>query len=331
MALNNIPISEDQCIGDSLDTINDSFVELDSRTLTNTGNIASLSSTLNTAQTNISSLSSTLNTAQTNISSLSSNCVRKIVAGANVTISPTNGIGIVTINSTGGGGGSFAGTTTASTLTADTLMLRVEVGSYYKYIQLFDINGVYNEPITPLTNPPAITSTLTASGTANIPFSYQITATNSPSGYNASGLPSGLTVNTGSGAITGTPAVSGVSTVSLSARNQYGTGTASLTLTVTTSAVVISTPLFSISGPFGENIPQQINITSSNPDTLYIYDNWNGSTLTYTSTIVSVNGTPRASISHTTDRIGDQFGYSTSGVVAQAYGTLTGGNVNITI
>ena len=33
MALNNIPISEDQCIGDSLDTINDSFVELDSRTL----------------------------------------------------------------------------------------------------------------------------------------------------------------------------------------------------------------------------------------------------------------------------------------------------------
>ena len=136
MALNNIPISEDQCIGDSLDTINDSFVELDSRTLTNAGNIASLSSTLNTAQTNISSLSS--------------NCVRKIVAGANVTISPTNGIGIVTINSTGGGGGSFSGTTTASTLTADTLMLRVEVGSYYKYIQLFDINGVYNEPITPL-------------------------------------------------------------------------------------------------------------------------------------------------------------------------------------
>jgi hypothetical protein len=33
MALNGIPISDDQCIGDSLDTINDSFVTLDSRTL----------------------------------------------------------------------------------------------------------------------------------------------------------------------------------------------------------------------------------------------------------------------------------------------------------
>ena len=255
MALNGIPISEDQCIGDSLDIINDSFVELDSRTL---------------------SLSSNLATATTNISVISSSYVKQIVAGSNITISPVGGTGIVTINSTGGGGGgSFAGTTTASTLTADVLMLRVEVGSYYKYIQLFDINGIYNEPIAPLTNPPAITSTLTASGTANIPFSYQIVATNSPSAYNASGLPSGLTVNTGSGAITGTPAVSGISTVSLSARNQYGTGTASLTLTVAASAVSAPlTPLFSISGPFGENIPQQINITSSNPDTLYIYDNW---------------------------------------------------------
>jgi hypothetical protein len=40
MALNNIPISEDQCIGDSLDTINDSFEELDSRTLNLSSSIA---------------------------------------------------------------------------------------------------------------------------------------------------------------------------------------------------------------------------------------------------------------------------------------------------
>jgi hypothetical protein len=63
----------------------------------------------------------------------------------------------------------------------------------------------------------------------------------------------------------------------------------------------------------------------------YFYDNYDGSTLSYTSTVVVVNGTPVASISHTTDRIGDQFGYSISGSTPQAFGTLTGGNVNLTI
>lgn len=40
MALNGIPISDDDCIGDSLDTINDSFEELDSRTLNLSSSIA---------------------------------------------------------------------------------------------------------------------------------------------------------------------------------------------------------------------------------------------------------------------------------------------------
>ena len=126
MALNGIPISPEECIGDSLVTINDAFVELDSRTLTLSTDFAELDSRTLT---------------------LSTNSVTQIVAGSNITISPTNGKGIVTINSTGGGGGAFSGTTTATTLTADNLFLRVAVGGYYKYIQLYDINGVYNEPI----------------------------------------------------------------------------------------------------------------------------------------------------------------------------------------
>ena len=46
MALNGIPISEDQCIGDSLDTINDSFVELDSRTVTLSSSIITVTEQL---------------------------------------------------------------------------------------------------------------------------------------------------------------------------------------------------------------------------------------------------------------------------------------------
>ena len=63
-------------------------------------------------------------------------------------------------------------------------------------------------------------------------FSYQVTATNSPTGYNASGLPAGLAINTANGLISGTVNSGGVWTVTLSATNSAGTGSASLTLTI---------------------------------------------------------------------------------------------------
>ena len=68
MALNNIPISEDQCIGDSLDTINDSFVELDSRTLILSSSVANLATTIALVS---SDLSTTISTLSTTIISLS--------------------------------------------------------------------------------------------------------------------------------------------------------------------------------------------------------------------------------------------------------------------
>ena len=79
---------------------------------------------------------------------------------------------------------------------------------------------------------PAITSATSASAQAGISFSYQITATNTPTSYAASGLPAGLTVNATSGLVTGAPTVSGTFAVGLSATNAGGTGTAALTLTV---------------------------------------------------------------------------------------------------
>src|SRR5205823_5975205 len=47
-----------------------------------------------------------------------------------------------------------------------------------------------------------------------------------------SGLPSGLSINTSNGLISGTPTTTGTYSVSLSATNSGGTGTATLTLTV---------------------------------------------------------------------------------------------------
>ncbi|MBI4458487.1 MAG: putative Ig domain-containing protein [Acidobacteria bacterium] len=82
---------------------------------------------------------------------------------------------------------------------------------------------------------PAITSSLSVSGTQGVVFSYQITATNSPTSFGASGLPAGLSVNTTTGLIAGTPTVSGTLSVALSATNSGGTGTATLSLTINPS------------------------------------------------------------------------------------------------
>ena len=83
---------------------------------------------------------------------------------------------------------------------------------------------------------PVITSSLSANGTAGSAFSYQITATNSPTSYNAAGLPSGLSVNTATGSISGTPTAAGTWSATISATNSGGTGSASLTLSIANAA-----------------------------------------------------------------------------------------------
>jgi hypothetical protein len=89
---------------------------------------------------------------------------------------------------------------------------------------------------------PVITSATTASATVGSTFSYQITATSSPNSYRATGLPAGLTVNTRTGLISGTPTAAGTSTVTLSASNYGGSGRATLTLSVVATVPVITSP-----------------------------------------------------------------------------------------
>jgi hypothetical protein len=79
---------------------------------------------------------------------------------------------------------------------------------------------------------PVITSPTTASGTVGQSFSYQIAANNSPTSFNATGLPQGLTVSTSTGLISGTPSTAGTSTVTISVTNSAGTGTGTVTVTI---------------------------------------------------------------------------------------------------
>ena len=79
---------------------------------------------------------------------------------------------------------------------------------------------------------PVITSSLTASGNQGSPFTYTITATNLPTSYNATGLPAGLSINTTTGVISGTPTVTGSFNITITATNGIGSDNEILVLTL---------------------------------------------------------------------------------------------------
>lgn len=79
---------------------------------------------------------------------------------------------------------------------------------------------------------PVINSVLTLTAVSGTQVNYQITATNNPTSYNATGLPVGLNINSATGLITGTSTVTGIFNVTLTATNSGGSGSALLVTTI---------------------------------------------------------------------------------------------------
>lgn len=116
-------------------------------------------------------------------------------------------------------------------------------GSFHVTISATNADGTGTQTlvITIAVEAPDITSTLTASGTTGVAFAgYHITASNSPTSYGATSLPPGLSINTSSGYITGTPTLNGTFNTTISATNITGTGSETLVFTI---ALAPATPV----------------------------------------------------------------------------------------
>ena len=111
------------------------------------------------------------------------------------------------------------------------------IGTFNATVSATNSIGTGSAPLSITINPvisaPVITSGTSANGSVGSAFNYQISASNSPATYAATDLyPPGLTINTSTGLISGTPNTPGTYTCTLSASNSGGTGSAILTLTI---------------------------------------------------------------------------------------------------
>ncbi len=80
---------------------------------------------------------------------------------------------------------------------------------------------------------PEITSASSIGGTEDAVFSFFVTATGlAPITYSATGLPSGLSINSATGEITGTPTASGITVATITATNALGFDSEPLTFTI---------------------------------------------------------------------------------------------------
>ena len=119
----------------------------------------------------------------------------------------------------------------------------------------------------PASAPPQLDSAAAGSGVVSTAFSYTLAATNTPSVFGASSLPPGLNLNTGTGAITGTPTTAGTFAVPVSAANAFGTSTATLTITVyatasaQTAAIGVLSPLITSPASAGGYTGQSLSYT----------------------------------------------------------------------
>lgn len=110
---------------------------------------------------------------------------------------------------------------------------------------------------------PVISSSTAASGTVGQAFTYQIVATDSPTGYGATPLPPGVTVNPSTGLISGTPTAAGTTATTVTATNASGSRSITLTITIADAAPPTITSATAKGGETGTPLSYQITGTNT--------------------------------------------------------------------
>lgn len=165
---------------------------------------------------------------------------------------------------TGAGTSVWALVTASGTIPASAnLRLRFTQTSSVASFRIDDVKLVGDLPA----GFPSITNVLSKSTARNAPFSDTIKTTNPATKFNATNLPSGLTIDTLTGIISGVPSVPGDFNITISASNAVGTDTRIYKLKVTCVSQITISPA---SGPFG-------TVVSIVPDSASVFDMTNGS------------------------------------------------------
>ena len=167
---------------------------------------------------------------------------------------------------------------------------------------------------------PGVTSPATASGTTGVPFSYQITSTSSPTSFGATGLPPGLSVDTSTGLISGTPAAGGTFKAVVSATNPAGTATLEVTITIAFVAPIAGD--LDIEVQFGAATPIKLPLSGQFTQVAIVTAPSHGTAATPAPGSATVVYTPTGSYSGS-----DSFTYNAAG----PGGTSQTAQVNITV
>jgi subtilisin family serine protease len=137
------------------------------------------------------------------------------------------------------------------------------IGTFQVHVEAKNIFGSASATVVFIISRGTITSATSAEGIVGVPFAYQITADNEPTGYTASGLPPGFRCDP-SGLILGTPTGAGTFPVHVEARNTFGSASANIVFTITDGTITSAS-----SGDGVVGAPFAYQITADNNPTGY--------------------------------------------------------------
>jgi len=172
-----------------------------------------------------------------------------------------------------------------------------------------------------------IISATSASGIIGVPFSYQIAADNNPNRYSASALPSGLHFDSLGGVIFGTPTGSGSFPVVVEAKNNYGSASATIVITISEGAITSATRASGIVG-----VPFSYQVTADNNPNRYSASAL-PSGLHFDTLAGVISGTPSGSGTFPVNvEVKNNYGSASATIViAIKEGTIAGGTVSPTL